>query len=181
MRSWVGGLCAAALVIGLSGCSEKAAAPVEPMSSATTASATAPTIPTRAGEASHRGLTQFVDFYLEVLSDAFESGETTALEGLSADSCGTCQSYIDAIAEIYDAGGSVRGGRRTFGGAEVRFLGPDAESFVSSDVTIAAATKRESRGSQPVKTDAGIMRLTFVIRGVDDERHVVAIFKGDPK
>lgn len=181
MRSLVGGLCAAALVLGLSGCSEKAPAPVEPTSSATARPSTVPTMPPKAGDASHRGLTRFIEYYLDVLSDAFESGETATLEALSADSCSTCQSFVDAIAQVYDAGGSVRGGRRTFEGADVRFLGPDAESFVSTDVTIAAATKRDFRESPPSKTNAGIMRLTFVVRGVGDERQVVAIFKGDPQ
>ncbi|SDN22941.1 hypothetical protein SAMN05192576_1795 [Nocardioides szechwanensis] len=37
---------------------------------------------------------------------ALTSGDTTALRGLTADKCGSCEPYIDLIEDVYAAGGS---------------------------------------------------------------------------
>ncbi|MFO6453882.1 MULTISPECIES: DUF6318 family protein [unclassified Aeromicrobium] len=171
----------ATLALTLSACGGDDPPPPEPTTTATTpASVTEapPALPPRAGDDSAQGVTDFVSYYLKVLSYAHRTGETGELTKLSDPACDACQSYITAIQDLAKAGGAITGGARTFEGAKGGYV-RDGESLVTIDMKIAEGTHREDRSSEPESIAASEMRLTFGVTGSADGRRVTAIYRGD--
>jgi hypothetical protein len=75
------------------------------------ASASAPASPDDAQDRSPNGARTFADHYIDVLNFAQRTGSTDKLRAMSDASCTACFGYIDAIDEVYAAGGTVSGGQ----------------------------------------------------------------------
>ncbi|GAA2090542.1 hypothetical protein IDH50_14950 [Aeromicrobium tamlense] len=170
----------ATLALTLSACGGDDPPPPEPSTTATTVTEPPPTVPPRAGDDSPQGVTDFVSYYLKVLSYAHWTGQTAELSRLSDPGCDACQSYITAIQDLAEAGGQITGGARTFQGAKGGYV-RDGESLVTIDMKIAEGTRREDRSSEPESVSASEMRLTFGVTGSADGRRVTAIYRGDAK
>lgn len=175
----------AALALGLSACSDKAPRP-EPTSLATTpttspaASARLP-MPASATKNSPQGVTDFVSYYLRVLSEAYRSGDSSQLKSLSAPACSACASYVSGIDDLRSEGGQIEGGDRTFEGGDVVYLGRSTESLVTADVMIGPGSRRDTARSEPVRISGSTMRLSFGVTGDGRDRQISRIFQGDPK
>ena len=122
-----------------------------------------------------------MSYYLKVLSWAHITRDTEGLSRLSSPSCSACQSYVSAIQDMEESGAKITGGLRSFDGAEVRFVGAQAESLVTADVQIGPGTRLDSDESVPSTIPASRMRLTFGVTGTGGDRVISRIFRGDPR
>ena len=59
-------------------------------------------------EKSPEGAVAFAEHWLAVFQEAENSGEVEDLKSLSTNKCGSCKNFVDAIQEVYAAGGSMR-------------------------------------------------------------------------
>ncbi|MTB87381.1 hypothetical protein H9L21_06510 [Aeromicrobium senzhongii] len=129
---------------------------------------------------SPQGVTDFVSYYLKVLSYAHLTGNTEELGRLSDVSCSACQSYVSAIDELAKDGGTITGGTRTFSGAKVRYSSSGGESLLTINVKIGSGTRQATPASEKVRIAASEMRLTFGVKGTGGDRRISRIFQGDP-
>lgn len=170
-----------AITLMLSACTKDDPPPPNPTTAATTAAnpdATLPPMPAVAKEDSHRGVSNFVRHYLDVLNYAALTGDTQEMETLSAPDCTSCWSYIDLFAKTYGAGGYFKGGRWSVGGADVRYMSPERSSYVTATVRIAPGSQKLS--AEAVETETGSKRnvLTFSVTP-SQPRQIAEIRKGD--
>ncbi|WP_429726102.1 DUF6318 family protein [Aeromicrobium duanguangcaii] len=172
----------ASLALSLGACSDDDPRPADPTSAATTSPTVSPppSQPTSSMADSRQGVTDFVSYYLRVLSHAHLTGDTDELGRLSDASCSACQSYISAIDELAEDGGTITGGTRTFDGAEVRYSGPGGESLLTINVKIGSGTRQATPASEKTRVAASRMRLTFGVKGSGTDRRISRIFQGDP-
>jgi hypothetical protein len=106
-------------VLSLGGCSGDDPEPriAPPSSSAPTSPSTTPAsgptepvMPDEARGTDAKAAAAFVKFYLDVADYAQATGELDALRRWSSETCKACQSGIDAISNLYQEGGVLRGG-----------------------------------------------------------------------
>ena len=69
-----------------------------------------PAMPEAAREESPEGLEAFLGYWLEQLSQAYESGDLTAIESITGEECGSCNNFFDSITDRYANGGWISGG-----------------------------------------------------------------------
>lgn len=152
MRSLVVAACAAALVFGVSSCSEDEPGSMEPTAAPGSSAAPPGTLgpmPQIATEHSRDGAANFVSYYARVLDYASKTGDVDELERLSDSSCAGCTDFIELYRTTYDNGGWIRDSDWTIGETNVRFSSaPGAESIVTMNVIISAGSaKRDSRST----------------------------------
>lgn len=170
-----------AITLSLGACSPDDPPPAAPTSAPTTAAnpdATLAPMPDVATEDSHSGVTQFLKYYLDVLSFASETGNVTELVRLSAASCDACTSYVAAIEDIYRSGGSITGGDRSFKEAEIRYAGQNSESFATATIHVGRSEQRGASGTIEKRTKSSATTLTFGIVGPAAERQISRISQG---
>lgn len=113
-----------------------------------------PALPTSATRGGAPGATAFVKHWVDVLNFAGASGQTAALEELSATDCVRCEALVSGIDAIYKDGSRIEGGgwtvtsTRPYGTREQRFfidavIDSEPQSVVSSD-----GTKKKFDGAQ---------------------------------
>jgi hypothetical protein len=86
-----------------------------PSPTATSTTPTPPALPAAAKKNTKAGAIAFVRHYVEVLNYAQESGDVEAIRELSSTACETCKSVAGVISDLYERGGTVKGGERTVG------------------------------------------------------------------
>jgi len=143
---------AAALVaLALAACSSDPAPaprtlPPPPSPSPSAAAATPLALPPAARPATTVGASQFARFYLQVLSEAFNSGDVTQLKALSHPQCGTCNNFIQATMDEEAAGQRFEGGRYSVVSAEATSTVPgDALVDVFYQRAASSSTNRAGR------------------------------------
>ncbi|GAB2625211.1 hypothetical protein GCM10027270_10010 [Nocardioides ginkgobilobae] len=112
MRRTIGPLASGlALVAALSACGGDPAPQfeAEPSAEPTTASPSASAEPEPWQERTPEGAVAFAKHWTATFSEAFKTGETTALDEISAKQCEGCNFFVALIREVYDGGGSIDG------------------------------------------------------------------------
>jgi hypothetical protein len=101
--------------------------------------------------------------WVKAQNDAMATGDTSALENLSADHCRTCDQFIDPITTVYQAGGwfktrgwSVDGTHQRHGSGRLR--------IVDAALTFASGTTLRHRGEEPVRYGSEKHLLVFRLR-----------------
>jgi hypothetical protein len=98
-----------------SGSADPSPPPPSPSVSATppspTPSPSAPVMPDAAKAHTKAGAKAFVEYFWAVVNYATNTGNTDAIRALSVRGCKGCEGGVTAIDQIYEKGGSVRGGR----------------------------------------------------------------------
>ena len=147
IRTWLVALCA---LLGLVGCTEEAAAP-PPLPSVAAASPTpvALPVPPEATPETPRGAAAFARFYMQVLTEAFQTADPTQLRSLSDPGCGGCNNFISAVE------GSADAGERTEGG-DFNVVFAEAPPVEDGDVIVEL---RYSRDAARVLTGDGSVRV----------------------
>lgn len=108
-RLGVAAVCLGVLVVG--GCADDEPVPrTSPPSQTPTSASPSPTTPTREPweRKTGAGAVAFAKHWMETFSAAMNSGDTSSLERLNAQTCATCTGVVDRIDSIYAAGGSYR-------------------------------------------------------------------------
>lgn len=112
MRRTIGPLASGlALVAALSACGGDPAPrfEAEPSAEPTTASPSASADPEPWEERTPEGAVAFAKHWTATFSEAFQTGNTTALSAISASSCKTCKTFIELIDSVYADGGTISG------------------------------------------------------------------------
>jgi len=182
MRSLVVAACAAALVFGLSSCSEDEPGPVEPTTAPTTSApppSPAPKIPEAAQKNTPSGVSTFVRHYIRLLGHAANTGDVAELQRLSASDCEGCTRYIDYFVDTYRKGGYLRQKWTAPGGSMVRHQPrPTLESFVTTRVRISKGQHKQSADEPLENTSGSRDKVTFALRFADGWT-VTQIWAGD--
>ena len=105
---------AVAAVLALAGCggddpTPRVADPTPPASVSASPSASAAVEKEAWEMKTPGGAIAFAELWVSEFSTAFSTGDTATLVAMSEKSCTTCQSFIDLINEVYEAGGSIAG------------------------------------------------------------------------
>jgi hypothetical protein len=175
-------LALAALVLGLvltaGGCSSDAepspmptppSSPSEPASESP--SATPPAMPAEASGTSPAAAKAFVRHWITSLNYASSTGDTAAVQALSAPDCESCTASFDRIAAVYANGGSIRSD-----GWRVRTMklvpGQSTnEPMIDVGIRLTPQVVVERRGSEPQEFDGGRLPMTFTLsRDLDSWR-----------
>ncbi len=151
-RGWVA-ICAVAAAT-LAGCSggdgpaPTVLSSISPRSSSSTPVSSAPTALTPQGAAA------FARYFFTVLDTAYNTGDTTTLESISAPECVACRRYISSIRQVYDDGGRFEGGSTTVRFAEAPRLSTSTQAEVDAVFDISAIRALANDGSEIFNEDA---------------------------
>jgi hypothetical protein len=125
------GVIIASVVLVLAACSGDAdpsppssPTPTTPATAVPTSSPTptAPVMPQAAKTHTQAGAKAFVEYFWEVVDYAQATGDTAAIRALSVGGCTGCDGGIHGIDKVYDAGGSIQGGRTAVDHQRVEML-----------------------------------------------------------
>lgn len=107
----------------------------------------------------------FVRYYWDVVSYAQVSGDTGRLRELSFEQCEPCSAGVDTIDEVYDAGGSIKGGRFRVSELTSKQLQRGEVVTYSVEFTFKVAPEfiRYRKGEKPKKRAGGGGRLRLLV------------------
>jgi len=123
------------LLAALAGCGgdPPAPPPFTPATSSTSPTPTGPVepvLPEAATEPTEAGAKAFAEFYWQdVVSYAQATGDTRLLRRLSAVTCYQCDAGADALEDIYERGGAIRGGDPTISRLGAHLVGSSPARF----------------------------------------------------
>jgi hypothetical protein len=170
---WLAGVVVSTLL--LAGCSgdEPTAGPPKPAepptSPVTTTSPTPapPVLPAAARENSKAGAVAFARHFVEVVNFSTVFGNTDRLNRTSLRSCVSCRNIAEAIADVYGAGGHVKGGELTVTGFSVL---PSARDMwtVGIEVKTDRQLIQSSANSKPRFVKGGSYSLTLDVRRIGE-------------
>jgi hypothetical protein len=117
---WLVGIVVGALLLaGCSGDEPSASPPSEPPSMTPAASPptpTPPSLPASARKPTKAGAVAFAYHFVDVLNYSAASGHLNELHRVSTSSCVSCRNVARGLSDVYEAGGSLRGGDLTVKG-----------------------------------------------------------------
>ena len=153
------GLVAVCASVALAGCTEEAAAP-PPLPSAARSSPTpvALPVPPEATPETPQGAAAFARYYFDLVNEAFDAGDATAVRGLSDPGCDGCNNLIKAIEKEDKPGERIEGGD-----FEVLF----AESPPVEDGDVIVDLRYGVSELRVVGEDGQILRTTPAEPGID--------------
>lgn len=128
--------------------------------------ATPPPLPDQAAQFTPNGLSAFARYYLRAVGAAGRSGDTATLRELSDPDCTGCQKYVDYFDSLENDGGRIDGQEWTATrNSQVRFdRRKNAESYVTTTISISAGSIRKTRDSEPQQTLASNDKVTLALR-----------------
>lgn len=105
----------------------------------------------------------FVRHWIASLNYASSTGDTTAVQALSAPDCESCTASFERIAAVYANGGSIRSD-----GWRVRTMqlvpGQSTnEPMIDVGIRLTPQVVVEKRGSEPQEFDGGQLPMTFTL------------------
>lgn len=130
-----------------------------------TAAPVVPVLPAAAKEPTEAGARAFIAYYWALINYAQVTGDVKGLEGVSGPNCDGCRGGINAIEEVYRAGGHASGGEYS---AIVERLKP--AKFATPDA-------RAYEGLVHVRNDAQIItRADGSTRTLDPTRNTITVY-----
>ena len=130
-----------------------------------TAAPVAPVLPAAAKEATEAGARAFIAYYWALINYAQVTGDVKGLEKVSGPNCDGCRGGIDAIKEVYRAGGHASGGEYS---ATVQRLKP--AKFATPDA-------RAYEGLVRVRNDAQVItRADGSTSTLDPTRNTITVY-----
>jgi len=166
------------LVLAVGGCSSDAEPSPMPTPSSRPSesvsespSATPPAMPAEASGTSPAAAKAFVRHWIASLNYASSTGDTTAVQALSAADCESCTASFERIATVYANGGSIRSD-----GWQVRTMQlvpgqSTSQPMIDVGIRLTPQVVIKGRGSQPQEFDGGQLPMTFTLsRGFDSWR-----------
>jgi hypothetical protein len=161
----------AALTLVLVGCSDDDPEPNVDPTPSTSPSDTEEPAPTTSTSPASLTPVQAVRGWVHERNRSLTSGDTTALRGLTADECASCEPYIDLIDDVYAAGGSYETKGWTVDNAkELKDMEVTAAITMGAGVMIAAA------GTAPDKYEED--KAIFRFRVTPSEGELVVSYIG---
>lgn len=135
----------------------------EPSVAPSTASPSVDAGPEPWEERTPEGAVAFAKHWTATFSEAFQTGETTALNDISADQCEGCNFFVGLIREVYDGGGSIDGDAWQLVNAGWSSpSGKDSILAVTGTMRIPAQTIRRS-GEEPAEAEPLTERYIFTV------------------
>ncbi|WP_343910899.1 DUF6318 family protein [Nocardioides aquiterrae] len=117
-------------------------------------SQTAPTLPPEAKGTDAKAAEAFVKFYWEMVNYAQRTGDVGALQALGPD-CGGCDAGIAFITDVYDRGGSIRGGEGHLTKLSTGFIGKNHDRAVVRCHVVTTEQNVDLPGTKHDKTYSG--------------------------
>lgn len=147
----------------------------EATSSAASADASESASPSESAEATPKTPEQVARAYLDGLSAAINSGETSAFLQYATGACKNCASVSDVIDARYGAGGRIE---NEAGWTMVSFrrLGPSPEgagTVYTAEVDVGSQRSFDAAGKVESRSQASTQTCNFLIRRVDGNLRIV--------
>ena len=170
--------CALLATLGVGGCDggdsdDSDATDRPPTPSAASSPPSGPTTPASAAEPDADGARAYVDYYVDVVNYAADSGDTRRLHD-EASECGYCQQFAAVYDNIYDNGGSFDGKPYTLSGVKVT----EQSSKVRAVATVKSrtgATFQIAEDARRRNPDAQTFTWTFELRRTGDSWQIVGM------
>jgi hypothetical protein len=164
--SFLAGLACAAALAGCDSNPSPAPLPSESPPSASpsatsTPSPTPPAMPDAAKGTGERSAKAFVRYYIDALNFATSTGDTALLKAYSDRSCDSCNSVMERIRSVYDAGGQITSRGWTIGSMHLVPLQPARRPVVEVGVNLSPQVVVQRAGADAERFDGGKLPSTF--------------------
>lgn len=122
-----------------------------------------PVMPEAAKKETPEGAKAFVEYWVAMLSYAYETGDVTTLKKLSTSACNGCQASIASIERAYSNGGWLEGGQVRLAASEVRSVAGRQQAIIVAQLIERPATVHRLDG-QATRYQASDSAYAYVVK-----------------
>jgi hypothetical protein len=120
-----------------------------------------PTMPAEASGTSEKSAKAFVRFYIDALNFATATGDTHVLQKHSDQACDSCNSVVERIVGVYDAGGHIESQGWRIRSMTLVPLQPRHRPVLDVGLRLLPQLVIEEAGAEPQKFEGGKLPATF--------------------